>query len=61
MAKKLKITWTRSAIGCPETQKKVIKSLGFKKLQQSIIKDDNAQLRGQIIKVKHLVTVEEFD
>jgi len=59
LAKQLQITWTKSAIGFPETQRKTIQSLGLRKLQQTIIKEDSAQLRGQINKVKHLVTVVE--
>ena len=61
MAKQLKITWTKSAIGCPETQKKTIKSLGFGKLNQTVIKEDCDQIRGQVRKVSHLVTIEEID
>ncbi|HBK52814.1 50S ribosomal protein L30 [Syntrophomonas wolfei] len=61
MAKHLKLTWTKSFIGCPETQRATIKSLGFKKLQQSLIKEDCPQIRGQINKVQHLLTVEEID
>lgn len=60
MAKQLKLTWTKSFIGCPETQRATIRSLGFKKLQQSIIKEDCPQIRGQINKVQHLLTVEEL-
>jgi len=61
LVKQLKITWIKSYIGCPETQRATIKSLGLRKLYQSIIKEDCAQIRGQINKVKHLVTVEEVD
>ncbi|MDD3024103.1 MAG: 50S ribosomal protein L30 [Syntrophomonadaceae bacterium] len=61
MEKQLKITWTKSFIGFPETQRATIKSLGLRKLQQSVIKEDCAQIRGQINKVKHLLTVEEID
>ncbi|MDD2509610.1 MAG: 50S ribosomal protein L30 [Syntrophomonas sp.] len=61
MAKQLKLTWTKSFIGCPETQRATIKSLGFKKLQQSVIKEDCPQIRGQINKVQHLLMVEELD
>ncbi|ABI69606.1 50S ribosomal protein L30 [Syntrophomonas wolfei] len=60
MAKQLKLTWTKSFIGCPETQRATIKSLGFKKLQQSLIKEDCPQIRGQISKVQHLLMVEEL-
>lgn len=60
MAKKVQITWTKSWIGFPETQRKTIKSLGFKKLNNTVIKEDSAQLRGQINKVQHLVKVVEL-
>lgn len=61
MGKQLKITWTKSCIGFPKTQRATIKSLGLRKLHQSTIKKDCEQIRGQINKVKHLVTVEEID
>jgi len=61
LAKQLKITWKKSFIGFPETQRKTIKSLGFRKLNQTIIKEDSAQLRGQIGKVIHLLQVDELD
>ncbi len=61
MAKQLKITWKKSFIGYPETQRKTIRSLGFRKLNETVTKEDSAQLRGQINKVIHLVKVEELD
>jgi len=57
---KLQITWSKSWIGYPETQRKTIKSLGFHKLNNTIVREDSAQLRGQIRKVAHLVTVVEL-
>lgn len=59
MANMIKITWTKSFIGCPETQRLTIKSLGLRKLNQSVIREDSPELRGQINKVQHLVSVEE--
>ena len=61
MAKQLKITWTKSFIGYPQTQRLTIRSLGLRKLHQSVIKEDCAQIRGQINKVIHMVNVEELD
>jgi large subunit ribosomal protein L30 len=61
MAKQLKITWSKSTIGCPETQRRTIRSLGLRKLQHTVIKEDTPQLRGQLKKVGHLITVEEID
>ncbi len=59
MANMIKITWSKSFIGCPQTQRLTIKSLGLRKLNQSVIRQDSPELRGQINKVRHLVSVEE--
>lgn len=60
MGKMLKITWVKSTIGQIKSQKATIQSLGLKKLNQTVIKEDSPQLRGMIDKVHHLVTVEEL-
>jgi large subunit ribosomal protein L30 len=54
----LSITWVKSDIGHKYDQKATIKSLGFNRLNQSIIRPDSPSLRGMIMKVKHLVNVE---
>jgi len=59
VANMIKITWSKSFIGCPQTQRLTIKSLGLRKLNQSVIRQDSPELRGQINKVRHLVSVEE--
>lgn len=59
MANKLEITLTRSLIGRPEDQKVTVKTLGLNKLQQTVVHEDNAAIRGMINKVSHLVTVKE--
>ena len=56
---KLKITLKRSLIGRPETQRKTVRSLGLRKINSSSVLPDDPTIRGQIHKVKHLVTVEE--
>lgn len=56
---KLKVTLTRSLIGHPETQRKTVRALGLRKTNSCVIVDDVPTIRGQIFKVKHLVTVEE--
>lgn len=61
MAKKVQITWIKSWIGFPETQRKTIKSLGLHKKGSTVIKEDSPQLRGQIEKVKHLLEVVELE
>ncbi|EKN65149.1 LSU ribosomal protein L30P [Schinkia azotoformans MEV2011] len=59
MANKLQITLKRSVIGRPENQRATVKSLGLRKLHQTVVHEDNAAIRGMINKVSHLVLVEE--
>jgi large subunit ribosomal protein L30 len=56
---KLRITYSKSAIGYSKTQKDTIRSLGLRKLNSTVIKDDNEAIRGMIFKVQHLLKVEE--
>ena len=56
---KLRITWVKSAIGYEESQRRTLTSLGFHRLNQSVVHDDSMSLRGMINKVRHLVKVEE--
>ena len=55
----IKVTWKKSAIGFPKDQKETLRALGLRRLNQSVIKEDNPSIRGMIHKVEHLVQVEE--
>ena len=57
---KLKITQVRSGIDRPERQKRTIKALGIRKMNQTVVHADTPQIRGMIGKVSHLVSVEEI-
>ncbi|MBA2873136.1 MULTISPECIES: 50S ribosomal protein L30 [Bacillales] len=61
MAKKLAITLTRSVIGRPEDQRITVKTLGLRKLHQTVVHNDNPAIRGMVNKVSHLVKVEEVE
>ena len=61
MAKQLKVTYVRSAIGYNKKQSKIVEALGFSKLNQTRILPDNASIRGSIFLVKHLLHVEEME
>ncbi len=61
MANKLRITYTKSAIGYRKSQQATVKALGLKKLRQTVEHDDSPAIRGMINKVSHLVTVEEVE
>lgn len=58
MSDKLKITLRRSPIGNQQTQKDTVRSLGLRKLRQSVIREDTPVVRVMIHKVQHLVEVE---
>lgn len=57
--KRLRVTYSKSAIGYKKDQKATIAALGFKKLGQTVEQPDSPVIRGMIAKVVHLVTVEE--
>jgi large subunit ribosomal protein L30 len=56
-AKRIRIQWVRSAIASPEKHKKVIKGLGFTRLNQVIEREDSSSIRGMVQKVPHLVKI----
>lgn len=56
---KLRITWIKSGIGYEASQRRTLRSLGFHRLNQSVVHEDTNSIRGMINKVRHLVTVEE--
>lgn len=53
----IKIKQIKSGIGRPERQKRTLRALGFKKLNQTIEKEATPQILGMLSKVAHLVTV----
>jgi large subunit ribosomal protein L30 len=53
----LQIKYIRSAIGCPGKHKLVVKSLGFKRLNQVVTRVDTPAIRGMVAQVPHLVTI----
>ena len=57
--KKLRITYVKSAIGYSERHKATIRTLGLRKLNQSVIYEDTPDVRGKLILVNHLVKIEE--
>ncbi len=56
---KIRITQVKSGIGQKSDQKRTIKSLGIHRMNQSVVHEDSAALRGMINKVRHLVKLEE--
>ncbi len=58
---KLKITWRKSTIGYPANQRRTIRALGLRRLGQAVQHSDSRVVRGMILKVRHLVEVEEVE
>jgi large subunit ribosomal protein L30 len=53
----LRLKWVRSAIAAPIKHKKVIRGLGFTRLNQVIEREDTPAIRGMVAKVPHLVEI----
>ena len=60
VAKKLKVTQTRSEINRSTHQRLVLRGLGLRGPHTSVVVDNVPAFRGAIKKVLHLVTVEEI-
>jgi large subunit ribosomal protein L30 len=58
---KLRITWVKSSIGYAQDQKVTVRTLGLRRLNQTVEQDDNPAIRGMVHKVRHLVRVEEVE
>ena len=53
----IRIRWVRSAICAPVKQKRVIKGLGFTRLNQVIERPNTAAIRGMVAKVPHMLEI----
>jgi large subunit ribosomal protein L30 len=61
MAKMLEITYSRSAIGRSERQRRTIAALGLKKLHHTVRQQDTPSIRGMVHSVQHLLTWREVE
>ncbi|MEO7146923.1 MAG: 50S ribosomal protein L30 [Terrimesophilobacter sp.] len=58
---RLKVTQTKSKISEKQNQRDTLRSLGLKRIGDSVVREDNSQNRGYVRTVAHLVKVEEID
>jgi large subunit ribosomal protein L30 len=56
----LRITLVRSLLGNTLRHKATVRSLGLRKMHQTVEMVDSPQLRGMVAKVAHMVRVEEI-
>ena len=57
----LKVTQVKSGIGTKPNQRQTLRSLGLKRINDSIVHEDRPEIRGMVATVPHLVTLEEID
>ena len=57
--KTLKITQLRSGIGFDKKQTMALRGLGLRRIRHTVEVPDTRETRGLILKVRHLVQVEE--
>jgi large subunit ribosomal protein L30 len=57
--KSLKVTQLRSAIGFDKSQALALRGLGLRRIRHSVEVPDTPATRGLILKVRHLVRVDE--
>ena len=57
----LKVTQIRSGIGGKPNHRETLRSLGLKRINDVVVKEDRPEIRGMVHAVTHLVKVEEVD
>ncbi|MCE5346355.1 MAG: 50S ribosomal protein L30 [Bacteroidales bacterium] len=57
---KIRITQVKSKNGKPLRQKKTLEALGIRKLNHSVEHEATPQILGMVVKVQHLVKVENI-
>jgi large subunit ribosomal protein L30 len=58
---RLKVTQTRSVIGSKQNQRDTLRTLGLKRINDVVVKEDRPEIRGMIATVIHLVKIEEVE
>jgi large subunit ribosomal protein L30 len=56
---RLKVTQIRSGIGGKQNQRDTLRTLGLKRINDTVVKEDRPEIRGMVATVPHLVRVEE--
>jgi large subunit ribosomal protein L30 len=58
-SRRLRVTQIKSGIGYDYTQKATLRTLGFRRMHQTVELEDSPTVRGMVRKISHLVRVEE--
>ena len=55
----IKVTQIKSGIGTTPNQRQTLRSLGLKRIHDTVVQEDRPEIRGMVATVPHLVRVEE--
>ncbi|MFT4224833.1 50S ribosomal protein L30 [Micropruina sp.] len=58
---KIKVTQVKSGVGRKQNQRETLRSLGLKRIGDSVVIEARPELVGMAKSISHLVTVEEVD
>lgn len=59
--KRLAVTLKRGYPGVPDKHRRILRALGLRKRQQTVIHEDTPSIRGMVWQVKHLIEVKEIE
>ena len=57
----IRITQVRSGIDRPEKHKRILRALGLRRNQTSVVHNDSVTIMGMVNKISHLVQVESVE
>ena len=57
----LKVTQLKSEIGGKQNQRDTLRSLGLKRIGDTVVKEDRPEIRGMVNAVRHMIKVEEVE
>ena len=53
---KIEVTLVRSMSGRPDSQVRIVRSLGLRRIRQTVVHPDNPCIRGMVGKIPNMVT-----
>ncbi len=56
---RIKVSQVKSGIGRKQNQRQTLRTLGLKRIHDSVVQEDRPEIRGMVATVPHLVRVEE--
>ena len=58
---RLKITQVKSTVGNKPEIRESVRSLGLKRINDVVVKEDRPEIRGMAVAARHLIKVEEVE